>query len=512
VKVSTTPNMALLSVQETACLKRKLDPTKHALEHRGKRLDVSSTVRFSGLPNNVLLELVELSSEEVLAACNKTEEVTVCLQLTEGDRLVDTFPSSVSLGGVVARWTGQLGPEPEEGEQPVVVYMRKEVIGQSELDITTLRSLGLTCGKGLFRFFFKKPDILKNQANVYNIKEKEGTPVEERRHLPMRSDAEMVSKETGQTESTISEVPDIVSGENKSDKIQVSRVPSEQNIQIDDSSKEDKSVGQRDISPNPQPDSSTDEIEPIILPIGPNGAVVFMADGPVGAPTAQIDDEFFKLSLDEVKGLYRDLKQDVKKLDEGEMLMTKQMREGSKDADRLSVMSRYKTGVLRIQFPSRHLVQGQFSPSTTVREVMEWLKSFLLHPSAPFELYTAPPRVVLPLQESLLDLGLFPAALIHFSTSLTTRELIESGQYLNQDVLDSLSNISGANKAAADARSAGKRVGKGGQHGIQGDLDVYARPYKRKLDPVTEETQSTSGSSSQSSGGQKLPKWFKTNK
>ncbi len=37
-----------------------------------------------------------------------------------------------------------------QGEEPVLVYLRNEIIGAA-LGTTTLRSLGLTTGKGLFR-------------------------------------------------------------------------------------------------------------------------------------------------------------------------------------------------------------------------------------------------------------------------------------------------------------------------------------------------------------------------
>ena len=68
--------------QDTACTKKGLDPQMFTLEYKGKRVDLSSTVssstrnsnesmssnfkvRFSGIPNNGTLELVELSQEEI---------------------------------------------------------------------------------------------------------------------------------------------------------------------------------------------------------------------------------------------------------------------------------------------------------------------------------------------------------------------------------------------------------------------------------------------------------------
>ncbi len=40
-----------------------------------------------------------------------------------------------------------------QGEEPVVVYMRREMVGLEELRTTTLRTLGLTQGKGLLRCY-----------------------------------------------------------------------------------------------------------------------------------------------------------------------------------------------------------------------------------------------------------------------------------------------------------------------------------------------------------------------
>ena len=45
--------------------------------------------------------------------------------------------------------------------------MRKEITG-NDLSKTTLKSLGLTGGmSAALRFFYKQPDVLKEQANVF---------------------------------------------------------------------------------------------------------------------------------------------------------------------------------------------------------------------------------------------------------------------------------------------------------------------------------------------------------
>merc|ERR1719397_286135 len=99
---------------------------------------------------------------------------------------MESFPSSTNLQFVMDRFSSQLG-EPGEDQEPVMVYMRKEIVGRQELESVSLRTLGLIQGRGLFRFFYKKPEDLKSQANVYDMKSQEkksGGP--EVPHVPMR--------------------------------------------------------------------------------------------------------------------------------------------------------------------------------------------------------------------------------------------------------------------------------------------------------------------------------------
>ena len=49
VKVSTNPNMSLQAVLETACTKKGFIATNHVLEFHRKKLDLSNSIRFSGL-------------------------------------------------------------------------------------------------------------------------------------------------------------------------------------------------------------------------------------------------------------------------------------------------------------------------------------------------------------------------------------------------------------------------------------------------------------------------------
>ena len=57
VKVSTNPNMSLQAVLETACAKKGFIASHHVLEFHRKKLDLSSSIRFSGIQADIFLHL-----------------------------------------------------------------------------------------------------------------------------------------------------------------------------------------------------------------------------------------------------------------------------------------------------------------------------------------------------------------------------------------------------------------------------------------------------------------------
>jgi len=502
-KVPTNPNMSLQQVIEIVCSKKGFDPSRHKLQHHRKTVDLSNSVRFSGIPNNSTLELVELGEDEV--STNQDCKVTVCLQVEGGERLISEFSSTSSLLDVVHAFPDKLG-EKQEGEEMVVVYMRNEVVGQQSLSSTSLRTLGLTSGKGLFRFFYKKPEVLKDQAKVYSMKvvSKPEEEKPEKRHLPMRLEPSTLSQQPGPEETSREEKMD---QEPAVDPIQKEAQPqpgSSKDVPTTADLTEVDMTSQ-DVEMSAVPDSTSqipqEVIEAVGLPVGPNAAIIFSSENAAIDHKLDIedDDEFFKLSIDEVKGLYKEMKLQVKELSEGSMLLTKEMRESQKEGEKLSLLGRYKWCVLRVQFPDRHVVQGIFGPATTLGDVMTWLAPLLLEPDTPFELYTAPPRTVLDQKSSLLDLNLFPAALVHFSSKVTRAE----PSFLKPEFIQTLSNIQGANQAASQYRKGGARA----QTGISGEFE-YREP--ERLETIPESRSKRGGEpSTRHPGASKLPKWFK---
>jgi len=523
VKVPTNPNMSLQAVLETACTKKGFDSSIHALVRNNKRLDLTCSIRFSGIPNNATIEMVRMSDEEIDLKSNAVEEVSVCLQIPSGERLVETFPTSTTLANVLSNWKEKL-EEPAEGEEPVVVYMRREVVGQTELNNTTLKTLGLTSGKGLFRFFYKQPSVLKNQANVYDMKIEKPMPSEDR-HVPMRLEPEPVKVEPliqrddnadNSTSNNIDIETPVAPDTNESSECGSSRKKDgddrkDENFLAHNPKSTTYSTSTNEQMQQQRPDSSQNASEAIVIPVGPHGALIFAVKDESDSPRYQeLDDEFFELSLDEVKILYKEKKDDVKRLNEGSSLMTKQMREAAKEDEKQNLVSKYKKGILRIQFPSRHVVQGEFSPDTTISDVMSWLSPLLASKEEQFEIYIAPPRTVLPREKTLIELNLFPAALVHFSSLVTKSEPVN---FLSDEALSSLSNCTGANLQASKARRARKD-----NHTLDessGTVEVNSLDHSesRKLEnelPENRISYKKQASSNNTSG--KVPKWFKTGK
>ena len=56
-----------------------------------------------------------------------------------------------------------------DGEIPVLNYMRREVVGEAELQRTTLRDLGIVAGgSAALRVLYKKPEGLKSEQVKYS--------------------------------------------------------------------------------------------------------------------------------------------------------------------------------------------------------------------------------------------------------------------------------------------------------------------------------------------------------
>ncbi|XP_053713999.1 tether containing UBX domain for GLUT4-like isoform X1 [Synchiropus splendidus] len=169
------------------------------------------------------------------------------------------------------------------------------------------------------------------------------------------------------------------------------------------------------------------EREPLIYHLE---SVTHRSEGQTDLP-----DEFFEVTMDDVRKRFAQLKSERKLLEEAP-LMTKSLRE----AQMKEKMERYPKVVLRVQFPDRHVLQGFFRPMETVGALRHFVKSHLEDPRLNFYLFITPPKTVL--NESsvtLFQADLFPGALVYFGSNAKTE------CYLKRELLGSSVSLSQAN-------------------------------------------------------------------
>uniref|UniRef100_A0A2K6ULA8 ASPSCR1 tether for SLC2A4, UBX domain containing n=1 Tax=Saimiri boliviensis boliviensis TaxID=39432 RepID=A0A2K6ULA8_SAIBB len=173
---------------------------------------------------------------------------------------------------------------------------------------------------------------------------------------------------------------------------------------------------------------------------------------------AELPDEFFELTVDDVRRRLAQLKSERKRLEEAP-LMTKALRE----AQMKEKLERYPKVALRVLFPDRYILQGFFRPSETVGDLRDFVRSHLGHPELPFYLckvfllsllmgrhgpifrpagwdsilsntqhllssVITPPKTILDNYScTLFQANLFPAAVVHFGATEPAGVYLEPG-------------------------------------------------------------------------------------
>ncbi|KAM3624631.1 uncharacterized protein V6R79_025811 [Siganus canaliculatus] len=152
-----------------------------------------------------------------------------------------------------------------------------------------------------------------------------------------------------------------------------------------------------------------------------------------------LPDEFFEVTMDDVRKRFAQLKSERKLLEEAP-LMTKSLRE----TQMKEKMERYPKVVLRVQFPDRHVLQGFFRPLETVGAVRHFVKSHLEDPQLSFYLFITPPKTILSdTAATLFQANLFPGALVYFGTDTKT------DFYMKSNLLESTVSAMQANETIA---------------------------------------------------------------
>ncbi|XP_059393654.1 tether containing UBX domain for GLUT4 [Carassius carassius] len=141
---------------------------------------------------------------------------------------------------------------------------------------------------------------------------------------------------------------------------------------------------------------------------------------------AELPDEFFEVTVDDIRKRFAQLKSERKALEEAP-LVTKSLRESQMKEK----LDRYPKVALRVQFPDRCVLQGFFRPLETVAALRSFVQSHLQDPQMQFYLFIAPPKTILDEPNvTLFQASLFPAALVYFGSDVRT------DGYLRSDLLD----------------------------------------------------------------------------
>ena len=472
----------------------------------------------TGLSNHCKLEVVEC--DESVA-----QTVKIALQLEVGGRIVGEYSSEDTLDKLIAKAKDKLEGNVPEGHEPVIIYMRQEIIGKDAISSTSFKKLGLTGGSAVLRLIHRIPETLSEQANVVNIPPpsvKVEKTNEKDNWRPMRKEEDDVSLKMFEKAKEKEDVAVVTKHEeNPVESMDIEedeKQPEQKNVEIEPPIVTEK-ASEDNVKPSLEPLDNDKVIETIVEPPVINvldeehNTVIYKLSDQsarIRSHISEVSDDFFDLTIEDAKVLLRDARKVQKEADpEGQVLMTEQMRQAQKEGQKLALLNKYRRAVIRVQLPDRHVVQGFYLPGETLEKVVETLRQYLKLPNE-IELFITPPKQVLDAKQNLLDLGLVPAALVYLSAKSSHVE-----SFLPSEMTEKLSNANGAEQVLSEARILKKKGIK--SESVENDEPVQtasnsgsaASSSGVKYDQAVKRPPTTA---SGKSGNTKVPRWFKPSK
>ncbi|XP_030151169.1 tether containing UBX domain for GLUT4 isoform X5 [Lynx canadensis] len=405
--VKVTPSTVLLQVLEDTCQRQNFNPSEYDLKFQRNVLDLSLQWRFANLPNNAKLEMVPVSRSRE----GPENMVRIALQLDDGSRLQDTFCSGQTLWELLNHFaqTRECLEQLSEAS-PVCVYMRDEVTGRASLQSTTLKSLGLTGGSAIIRFAMKR----RNQEPGVSRTKTPGSPAPSLSADQATGGPLLPLNSVGLSQGDVSHQDEVgTSGASRVDAPakQISKEPAPAPFvpfsgggqRLGGSSGSARSLTSPSAKPpksfsSPggpsKPKKSRPGQEPGSEPEPPVDRDPVVCHPDLGellqACPAELPDEFFEVTVDDVRRRLAQLRSERKRLEEAP-LVTKAFRE----AQKREKLERYPKVVLRVLFPDRYILQGFFRPNETVGDLRDFVRSHLGNPELPFYLFITPPKTIL---------------------------------------------------------------------------------------------------------------------
>ncbi|XP_039958499.1 tether containing UBX domain for GLUT4 [Bactrocera neohumeralis] len=495
--VKVTPNTTILQILEEVCLKHGLDSHEYCLKHHNKEVGLTQMFRFSGLPNNCLLEMSQTERRRTESVVN------ICIQLEDGSRVQGEFKPSNSLWQVIEELDSEVL---KTYSSPVAIYMRQEIIGKERMTETTLKSLGIIEGRAMVRVINKTAEDLKSQANVYvppTVKEKPKEDEEKgiltQKNSIKNSDSgsggfkitkdlvQSLKKSTSNanTENDAALVNTTSTAATKESEPEKPKYDWGSGVGYSIQSSRHEQDSAKDLNNLNEDDAGEMDIEPEVNIIGERNAVLYSLDE-TQTQAEELPDSFFDLTVEDLKLVLRDLKK-ASRGDEDAPLLTERLRQLEGQKTMLNKIAQYKNCVIRIQFPDRLVLQGIFKPIDKVSDVMDFVRKFLHDDQADFHLFTIPPKYILPMDKTLLELDFVPTAVVHFvfqdkEENATAADATVEPKYLRLELKEKLTTVEGAFYAANKLRSTVARGSKPNSNDAVNDASLQAQSERRNPD------------------------------
>eukprot|EP00842_Homolaphlyctis_polyrhiza_P003969 jgi/Hompol1/4573/HPOL_003714-RA len=463
--IKTTPAMSLKSIVTQACEKLSLaDPDSYILKMKRQTLDLSLSVRFANLAPGAKLTLHKRSSLEESDVGNQTVDIAV--QLEDGTRLVDKFPTSTTLWAILVHFetrsngtlsiTRRSGPPPSTQKgivnklmnltskpaavyiQPVCMFLNREAnllvaiytISQYNtievLKTTTLRSAGLESGNGAIRvvsLYTDRPieEFMDEIEAVVTVAAPAGAAAASSKvRLPSAPQKPSVSSAAQSPSTSVA-----AEQSNASTSIAEASAPALQPTSTPAATA--TAEVQNTTVAHPRSDllvhpTKTEAIKEPEQPIVELDIRIYLPPPDSLAPLKiDLPSSFYKLTATEMKMLMAAQQARNRQITDAP-LMTKAMREREEEVRR----QKHPKTMIRVRFPDRMTLQAVFwsgdsgtvFPAFGQRRAVHIVRQHLRRPDRPFTLYVTPPQKIIDPQDTFWKAQLAPASVVYFAWSV----------------------------------------------------------------------------------------------
>ncbi|XP_072861600.1 tether containing UBX domain for GLUT4 isoform X4 [Chlorocebus sabaeus] len=405
--VKVTPSTVLLQVLEDTCRRQDFNPCEYDLKFQRSVLDLSLQWRFANLPNNAKLEMVPASRSRE----GPENMVRIALQLDDGSRLQDSFCSGQSLWELLSHFAQtRFVMKCCDPVDKTPGSLGSSVSSVSAGQAAASTSLPLESGELSRGDLSRWEDADTSGPCFKDTQEKQSTRAPAPApFVPFSGGGQRLGGPPGPTRPLTSSsvtLPKTLSspgGPSKPKKSKSGQDPRQEQEQ------------EQEQEPEPPVDLEPVDREPVVC--HPD------LEERLQAWPAELPDDFFELTVDDVRRRLAQLKSERKRLEEAP-LVTKAFRE----AQIKEKLERYPKVALRVLFPDRYVLQGFFRPSETVGDLRDFVRSHLGNPELSFYLFITPPKTVLDDHtRTLFQANLFPAALVHFGAKEPAGVYLEPG-------------------------------------------------------------------------------------